>query len=57
MTVDRLTYNVPEAAALLGVSSRLVYQLAERNEIPVVRLGRRVLIPRIAIAQLVGGAS
>jgi len=57
MTVDRLTYNVPEAAALLGVSSRLVYQLAERNEIPVVRLGRRVLIPRIAIAQLVGGVS
>lgn len=38
--------TVPEAARLLRVSRAFAYELIARGEIPVVRLGRRVLIPR-----------
>lgn len=41
----RATYSAREAAALLGVATRTVYQLANSGAIPHVRLGRRTLIP------------
>lgn len=39
----RLVLSVPEAAGLLGISRRLAYELAARGELPVPRLGGRVL--------------
>jgi len=42
---QRLAVGADEAAALMGVSGRFLRQLAERGEIPHVRLGRRVLFP------------
>ena len=37
--------TVPEAAALLRTSSRAVYAMVERGQLPgVTRLGRRVLV-------------
>jgi len=35
-----------EAAKLLGVTDRHIDRLAKREGLPVVRMGRRVLIPR-----------
>jgi len=40
----RLNLGVDETAAALGVSARTVRSLIARNELPVVRIGRRVLI-------------
>lgn len=42
----RLLLTVPEAATLLRVSRAFTYELIARGDLPVVRLGRRVLIPR-----------
>ena len=42
---DRLTLTVTEAAELLGISRALAYELAARGELPVLRLGRRIVIP------------
>lgn len=42
---DKLTYNSREAAAALGVSLPTFYELAARDDFPVVRVGRRVLVP------------
>lgn len=42
---DKLTYNSREAAAALGVSLPTFYELASREDFPVVRVGRRVLVP------------
>ncbi len=42
---DKLTYNSREAAAALGVSLPTFYELANREGFPVVRVGRRVLVP------------
>ncbi|MGB9920924.1 MAG: helix-turn-helix domain-containing protein [Moorellales bacterium] len=41
-----LAMSVAEAARALGVSRDAVYELVRRKEIPHVRVGRRVIIPR-----------
>lgn len=50
----RQMLTVPEAAEILRVSANHVYKLAERGEIEHLRLGRRVLIPRVVIDDLCG---
>ena len=55
MTNERLTLTVEEAAALLGISRNLAYELVAAGRIPSIRLGRRVLVPRRALHHLVDG--
>ena len=57
MEPERLAVTVEEAAALLGISRNLAYELVAREELPSIRLGRRVLVPRQALDRLldVGG--
>jgi excisionase family DNA binding protein len=43
---EKLLLNAEEAAALLGVSRGLIYQMITRRELPHVRLGQRVVVPR-----------
>ena len=50
----RLCLSVPEAAKLLGISRGLAYELVRTRQLPVVRFGRRVLIPRAALEQMLG---
>lgn len=50
----RLTITVTEAADLLGISKTLAYALIRRREIPCIRLGRRVVVPRRALEEMVG---
>jgi excisionase family DNA binding protein len=54
-STERFTYSVTEAAEVLGISRTLAYELVARGELPHVRFGRRVLVPRRALAQLVEG--
>ncbi len=48
-----LTLSVTEAARLLGISRAFAYELVARGELPSLRLGRRVVVPRRALEQLV----
>jgi len=52
---QRLTLTVEEAARLLGISRALAYELVRDGEIPSLRLGRRIVIPRRVIDELLGG--
>ena len=54
-TGDRLVYTVTEAGELLGISRAFAYELVARGELPVVRLGRRRLVPKAALLALVSG--
>jgi len=54
---DRLVFTVTEAAELLGVSRAFAYELAARGELPVLRLGRRLVVPKAALLALVGMAA
>jgi|SRR5271166_720124 len=53
---DCLVFTVTEAAELLGVSRAFAYELAARGELPVLRLGRRVVVPKVALLALVASA-
>lgn len=51
---ESLTVSVSEAAALVGVSEGLIYQLLDRGLLPELpRWSRRRLIPRQAIEALI----
>lgn len=56
MEQTKLTFTVPEVAVLLGISRAHAYELVARREIPAVRLGRRLLVPRRAVDDLLAGA-
>ena len=43
--------TVPEAAKLLRIGRNLAYDLVARGEIPSVRLGRVIRVPRTALEQ------
>ncbi|HUF32984.1 MAG TPA: helix-turn-helix domain-containing protein [Acidimicrobiales bacterium] len=49
---ERLTLTVDEAARLLGISRAFAYDLVRRGEIPSIRLGRRLIIPRRCLDDL-----
>ncbi len=44
--------SVEEAAELLGISRSLAYQAARTGEIPIIRIGRRLLVPIRALEQV-----
>lgn len=49
MSAEALFVPVKEAAAMLGISDDLVYDLAARGELPCATFGSRRMIPRRAI--------
>jgi excisionase family DNA binding protein len=51
---QRLAISIAEAAALLGISRALAYELAARGELPTLRLGYRLVVPWAQLLALVG---
>ena len=54
--LQRLTMTVEEAAVVLGISRATAYDAVSRGEIPCIRIGRRILIPKVALERLLDGA-
>jgi len=50
--IERLTLTVEEAARLLGISRGLAYEMARCGKLPVVRLGRRLLVSKAALERM-----
>ncbi|MFC2035823.1 helix-turn-helix transcriptional regulator [Chloroflexota bacterium] len=52
----RLIITIPEFARVCSISKALAYDLARRNElpVPVIRLGRRMVLSRKAVEVLLG---
>ena len=44
--MDKIVYTIPEVAQLLGISRSYAYELVKRNEIPILKLGKRRMIPK-----------
>ena len=51
---EPLTVTVEEAGRLLGVSRGVAYEAARSGQLPTIRLGRRILVPRARLLELVG---
>lgn len=54
---EKLTLTVEEAAETLGISRNSAYTLAKSGELPTIRLGRRLLVPKRALDQLLGAGA
>jgi len=52
MQDERLVLSVDEAAVALGISRGSAYTAAQRGELPTIRVGRRILVPRDALERL-----
>jgi excisionase family DNA binding protein len=49
---DKLTLSIEETAKLLGIGRNLCYERVKTGEIPVIRIGRRLVVPRLALEKL-----
>ena len=47
-----LTVSVEEAGEILGCSRNTAYEAVRRGEIPVIRIGKRLLVPKAALERL-----
>ena len=54
---DRLAYSVKEAAEALGVSEWTIREEIHRKRIFAVNLGRRLIIPRWALEDLLSNTN
>lgn len=55
--MDRLTLTVTEVAEALGISRMSAYAAVRVGVIPSIRIGRRVLVPRVALDRLIETAA
>jgi excisionase family DNA binding protein len=44
--MEPVTYSVEEVAAMLGIARGKAYEHVRSGDIPSIRMGRRLLIPR-----------
>jgi excisionase family DNA binding protein len=51
-TPPRATYGVQEAAKILGIGRNAAYEAARRGEIPTIRIGGRILVPKAALESM-----
>jgi excisionase family DNA binding protein len=50
------TYSVEQAARILGISRIAAYGYANDGTLPIIRLGKRMLVPKAALERLLAGA-
>ncbi len=54
---EKLTLSMAETATLLGIGLGTAYKAAKRGEIPIIKFGRSVRVPRAALFRLLGNTS
>jgi excisionase family DNA binding protein len=52
---ERLVYNVEEVQRLLSLSRATTYSLCNAGVIPTIRLGKRLLVPRHRLLEMLQG--
>jgi len=56
MATEKLVLSVEEASKLLSLSRASAYQACITGQIPNVRIGKRILIPRVALLRMLAEA-
>ena len=52
----RRTITIDEAARELGLSRNAAYDAAKRGDLPTIKMGRRLLVPRVPFEALLNPA-
>jgi excisionase family DNA binding protein len=50
--VEKQTLTIGEAAQILGLGRNSAYEAVRRGEIPALKIGRRLIVPRPALERL-----
>ena len=53
---QRDTYTIQEAGQRLGIGRNAAYDAARRGEIPTIKIGRRLLVPKRLFERLLDDA-
>jgi excisionase family DNA binding protein len=48
----RLVYDVPEAGEMLGLNRNAAYAAAKRGDLPTIRVGRLIRVPKLAFERM-----
>jgi excisionase family DNA binding protein len=48
----RLVYGVVEAGEMLGLNRNAAYAAAKRGDLPVIRIGKLLRVPKVAFDQM-----
>jgi excisionase family DNA binding protein len=51
-TGKSLTFSASEVAKLLGIGKNTVYEATHTGQIPNIRWGKRILIPKVALMKM-----
>ncbi len=54
MKTEKLMYTVSEACSLLGICRTAIYAAVNSGEVPSMRIGRRLLVPKAAFHEKFG---
>ena len=50
------TISIPEAAEVLGIGRSAAYEAARTGQIPTIKIGKRILVPVVALERLLDEA-
>jgi hypothetical protein len=54
-TEEPLTYSIPFAGSLVGIGKNASYAAARRGEIPTIRFGKKLRVPRAKFLRMFSG--
>ena len=57
VTKEKMVMTVTECGELLGISRAQAYLMDKKGRLPVIRLGRRIVIPKPAIFKMLENAT
>jgi excisionase family DNA binding protein len=52
----KLVYGVPEAGAMLGLSRNSSYAAAKRGDLPTIKIGKLIRVPKAAFDRMLAQA-
>lgn len=55
--MERLVYSIEEASKLLGIGRNSAYEAAKTGDLPVIRIGKLLKVPKAALDQMLAAAA
>jgi len=53
---ERATLSIEQTAQILGCGRSLAYEMARQGRIPTLRLGRKLVVPKLALEKMLADA-
>ena len=53
--MTRQVLTIPEVCEALGIGRNQAYEAIHRGEIPSIRIGRRLVVPKVAFERMLAG--